>query len=136
MIIKTSMTHKNRVALVAPETLREAFSVVLRSAPDVELIATAADMETLGEELDQVVPDAVLLYLTHQAAQFKKGAGGLDQIRRLKQMWPETSCITIVKDPHTNQEAKALGADVVFLDGVSPSKLLESIKQIRMANSV
>jgi DNA-binding NarL/FixJ family response regulator len=126
----------SRVAVIAPIPLREAFSVVFQSAENAELIATAADIHSLQEILEGKVPDVILIYLADITTRLDKDTPDYGQVKQLKDIWPKSYCITIVKDLEVRKTVKALGADVVFIDGVSPSKLLEAIRQDEKTQSI
>ena len=126
------MTTISKGALIAPDKLLEAFAVVLHSAENMELIASATEFDALQAELNENIPDVILVYLAEQSAQPGKPSREYEQIEQLKEIWPDAACITIVKDPQSAYIVKELGADMVFYDGVAPSRLLDAIGDLRI----
>lgn len=108
--------------------------MVLRSASNVDMIASALQVEALQMELGETVPDVILIYLAEPPTHSNKRTIDYEQIVRLKKIWPDTACIAIIKDPQSRQLVRKLGADVVFFDGVSQLRLLQAIKDLELAN--
>jgi DNA-binding NarL/FixJ family response regulator len=129
------MTTINRVAIVAPDPLREAFAVVLQSASFIEMIASAINIETLKADMGDEIPDVILMYLAESSTHLKNTCD-YGKIERIKEIWFDTACITITKDPNARQRIQALGADVVLFDGVSPTRLLKAIDDLCSGKSI
>ena len=108
------MKREIRTAIVVPATLRDAFVVLLTSAPNIELIASVTHVETLLAEIGEDSPEVILIYLPENADNLEKCSRALEQIEWLKKAWAKTGYIVIVKDTYMLQEVKGLGVDTIF----------------------
>ena len=77
--------------------------------------------------LGEKKPDVILVYLV-QESESGNEKGIYDVIARIKDMWPLSSCVTILKYTSQLDHAKEIGADLALVDGVDAEKLLAAIE--------
>jgi DNA-binding NarL/FixJ family response regulator len=51
-------------------------------------------------------------------------------LEQIKTLWPKIHCIVLADDVRQQQEATALGADIILLKGFPPAKLAETIEAL------
>ncbi len=56
------MESHRQIAVIAPEQLAGAFSVLIQAAPDLNLLASATDLDELCTILGEKKPDVFLVY--------------------------------------------------------------------------
>lgn len=104
-----------------------AFSVLIASRPDLNLLASAVNLDELQKIQGENQPDVILVYLVREGGL----AGGMtvyETITRIKNKWPQVRCVAILKYVMQLEKAKESGADQVLLDGVSAERLLAAIE--------
>ena len=122
------MNSYKQIAVIAPERMLTAFSVLIDSAPELYLLASATDLDELQTILGERNPDVVLVYLVQERG-LKSGKDAFEIITRLKNTWPENLCIAIVKYATHLDKAKEFGADLALVDGVNAERLLAAIEE-------
>ncbi len=122
------MNAQRQIVVIAPEQMIGAFSVLINSVPDRNLLASATRLDELLPGIAEKKPDVVLIYLVRENGTDNAEASSLDVIARVKQIWPETLCVTIVKYLSQVEKVKNMGADLALVDGVSAEKLLAAIE--------
>lgn len=118
-------THR-QIAVIAPEQMAGAFSVLIHSAPNLDLLASAADLDGLRTILGEKKPDVFLVYQVEESGS-ASGRSGYEVITRLKSIWPEGLCVAIVKYAQQLARVKEYGADLALVDGVNAERLLTAI---------
>lgn len=121
------MNSHRQIAVIAPERMLNAFSVLIDSAPHQSLLASSNNLVGLQSILGEKIPDVILVYLVQE--------GGLDNDRRIyeiiaqiKDIWPDTLCVTILKYASQLEKAKEIGSDLALVDGVNAERLLAAIE--------
>jgi DNA-binding NarL/FixJ family response regulator len=111
------------VAVVAPVWFQEPLAVLLQAAPGTGLWAYGSSVEELLALPMKEWPDLVLLYASdlHSA----------NQVRQVRVAWPTTYCVALIRQPQQQRAVIEAGADAVLLQGVAPSRLLETIEAFR-----
>lgn len=115
-----------KVAVIAPDFLVNAFSVVICAAPDQTLLASSDDLNDLQTMLGEEKPDVLLAYLVPQSESIE-GTAAYETINRAKAAWPDALLISILKNSSQLEKAKDVGADLAFVDGVNARRLQAAI---------
>jgi DNA-binding NarL/FixJ family response regulator len=121
------MNSPRKIAVIAPERMRSAFTVLIDSAPNQSLLASANNLDELRTILGEKKPDVILVYLV-QEHRLGSELEGFETIARIKNTWQDALCITIVEYTSQLEKAKANGADLALVDGVNAEKLLAAIE--------
>ena len=121
------MDSEKTVALVAPAKLKNAFTVLLNSVPDLKLLVYAADYEGLFLSLQKESPDVVLAYVGERT---KEGWIICEQTGQIKALWPEAYFIALIKNVKLQAPVQETGADAVFFEGVSPTRLVSIMETL------
>jgi hypothetical protein len=120
------MNSQRQIAVMAPERMQSAFSVLIESAPNHCLLASSDNLDELQTILGEKKPDVILIYLVQEnGSHGGKAAYGL--IARIKTTWPDALCLAIVKYASQLDKAREFGADLALVDGVNAEKLLAAI---------
>lgn len=119
-------SHK-QIAIIAPELMASAFSVLIDSVPHRSLLASSTNPDELLAILGEKRPDVVLAYLVQESESYG-GEVALEVIARIRLIWPDLLCIAIVKYVSQLEKAKEVGADLAFVDGVNAKRLLAAIE--------
>jgi DNA-binding NarL/FixJ family response regulator len=104
-----------------------AFSVLIASAPNQRLLASSHNPDELKDVLGEKNPDVILVYLVWEGESGNE-KGAFDVIARIKDIWPLSLCVTILKYTSQLENAKENGADLALVDGVDAEKLLAAIQ--------
>ena len=115
------------VGVVAPAWFQEPLAVLLHAAPRTRLWAYGSIVEELLALPMEGWPDLVLLYASDEHA--------ATQVRQVKAAWPTTHCVALIRQRQQQRAVVEAGADVVLLQGVAPSRLLETIEDLRIKES-
>jgi DNA-binding NarL/FixJ family response regulator len=107
--------------------MRSAFTVLIDSAPNLSLLASADNLDELRTMLGEKRPDVILVYLVKEDG-IGNGNEVFETLTRIKNPWPEVLCVTIVKYTSQMEKVKEFGADLVLVDGVNAEKLLAAIE--------
>jgi DNA-binding NarL/FixJ family response regulator len=123
------MNAQRQIVVIAPEQMIGAFSVLIDSVPEQNLLASATRLEELLPRIGEKKPDVILIYLVRENDVESEETFPFEVIARVKKIWPETLCVTIVKYLSQVEKVKVVGADLVLVDGVSAEKLLAAIER-------
>jgi hypothetical protein len=121
------MVSNRQIVVIAPDQMVSAFSVLIHSAPNLKLLASAADLDQLRTTLCGDAPDGVLVYLVQEIGT-ESGNNNYEIIARIKTHWPDVLCIAIVKYASQLERAKDSGADIALMDGVSAERVLAALE--------
>jgi two-component system NarL family response regulator len=111
---------------------REGLARILRDAPGIELVATAASGEEALKLTRQYKPDLVLMDIN------MPGIGGLEATRHLRQTHPEIQVLmlTISEEDQDLFRAVRFGARGYILKNGSSRDLLEAIRRVHTGEAV
>lgn len=121
------MSSDREIAVIAPDPLISAFSVLIDSAPHHRLLASAASLEELRAALDEQTPGVILVYFARQSDTDEEKFA-CKTIRGIKATWQNVFCVAIIQSAAHLQKAKESGADVALVNGVSAGRLLAAIE--------
>lgn len=121
------MDSHRQIAVIAPERMLSAFSVLIESAPNQSLLASSSSINELRTNLGENKPDVILVYLVHESGMGNEKSA-YEIISRIKNTWPDALCISILKYPSQLEKAKEIGSDFALVDGVSAERLLAAIE--------
>ena len=121
------MNSYRQIAVIAPERMLSAFSVLIASAPNQTLLASSNNLEELRAILGERKPDVILVYLVQESG-LDNDKSALETISRIKKIWPDAWCVTILKYASQLEQAKESGSDFALVDGVSAERLLAAIE--------
>jgi DNA-binding NarL/FixJ family response regulator len=122
------MDAQRQIVVIAPEQMIGAFSVLIHSVPEQNVLASATRLEELLPRIGKIKPDVLLIYLVRENGTENGEPYSFEVIARVKKIWPETLCVTIVKYLSQVENVKNMGADLALVDGVSAEKLLTAIE--------
>lgn len=110
------------VAIVAPPWLQGGLAVVVKSIPQVRLVACTGSVPTfllldLARE-----PDVIILAV--DAPQAKAS----DQVRPVRFVYPHARYLVLVQETAQFDSARAAGADAILLQGASAEQFTAEIK--------
>jgi DNA-binding NarL/FixJ family response regulator len=126
------MSKPITVAIVDDEAdLREHIAGYLAAAGGVTCKAAYASAEEALQRLPQDKPDVILMDIN------LGGMDGIECVRRLKTVMPEAQVLmlTVFADTEKIFRALAAGASGYLLKRLSPSKLLEAIREVQVGGS-
>ncbi len=112
-----------QIAVIAPEQMQVAFAVLIKSAPELQLIASATGLEPLQAQLLEERPDAILIYLVPEC-ESSRGMAAYEKINQVRTCLQGIIRIVVVKYAFQQAEAVEMGADLALVEGVSAGKLL------------
>ena len=115
------------VAVIAPEQIVGAFSVLIDSAPHLHFLASAAKLDELRMNLGENLPNVVLVYLVQENVLESEWVD-YEVIKQLKKTWTDAFCISIVKYASQAEKAKEAGADIALVDGANAERILAAIE--------
>lgn len=121
------MDSDRQIAVIAPEQMAGAFSVLIHSVPNQSLLASANNLDELRTILGEKKPDVILAYLV-QESESSGGKAAFETIARIKITWPDVLFIAIVKYTSQLDKAKEIGADLALVDGANAKRLLAAIE--------
>ncbi len=111
-----------RLIIIAPTWLQPSLAVLLEVDTDILLLAT---FKSIGAYLSFDVPaDIVLLYAS------KNNHLVSEQVKRVLSVSEQIRCIAVINDPRHTDMVIANGASEVLLFGVSPTTILETVKNV------
>ena len=119
--------RERKVIIIAPPKLREAFIVLLRSVPNMRILAAGTDVTTMLSPIDHEIPELVLIHVSCCGEDQREDQVSCHQVDLARAAWADAQHIVLVKDSRMQAEALANGADVVLLEGVTATRLLEAI---------
>jgi DNA-binding NarL/FixJ family response regulator len=120
------MSKQIRLALVVakPGHLWNGLHSLLRTVPQIEIIAEAKDASVLLNMDADLQPDLLLL----DANLFDEDTW--PGITRIKDEWPDTQCVALVEDDQQRCKSKEAGADLVLNKGYPAAKLVALIEDL------
>jgi hypothetical protein len=121
------MKSHRQIAVIAPEQMVGAFSVLIDSSPHQSLLTSAASLDELRAILGEKKPDVILVYLV-QESELDGGKAAYEIIAQIKITWPDVLGIAIIKYTSQLEKAKESGADLALVDGVSAERLLAAFE--------
>jgi DNA-binding NarL/FixJ family response regulator len=120
------------VAIVDDETgLRQSIATFIKGTPGFRCVSAYASAEAALRGLPADPPDVVLMDI-HMA-----GMNGIECVQRLKVMLPDLQVVMLTVYEDTDQifQALAAGASGYLLKRLTPTKLLEAIRDVRAGGS-
>jgi len=121
------MNSYRQIAVIAPERMLSAFSVLIASAPNQTLLASSNNLEELRAILGERKPDVILVYLV-QDSTLDSDNGTYEIITQVKAIWPDALLMTILKYASQMEKAKEIGSDLALVEGVSAERLLSALE--------
>ena len=103
--------------IAAPSPLQDGLLALMTTSNQISAVFVAEEAFLALRMIKDHRPKLVLLDIHLLEAQMV--------LKRIKSQWPETTCIVLVDSVEQEREVKE--ADAVFLEGFSPSLLLETI---------
>jgi DNA-binding NarL/FixJ family response regulator len=120
------MPRQITLALVVAEPghLWSGLHSLLRTVPQIEIIAEANDAAVLLNMGAEIHPEIVLL----DASLFDENTW--PGITKIKGEWPHTHCVALVEDDLQRQRAQDAGADFVLSKGFPAARLVTLIEDL------
>ena len=108
------------------DVLREGLKFMLRTEPDLLVVAEAGDGSEALEILDDTRPDIVLLDVK------MPNVGGLEALRGIRERWPDLPVLvlTMYDDPGYVEEALQAGASGYLLKSVTRQELIRAVRVV------
>jgi len=124
------MPKQTKLALIVakPGHLRDGVQSLLRTLPEIEIIAEVKCPSVLSKMGSEMKPDIILL----DASLF--GENIWKVITKIKGEWSRTQCVVLVKDSQRQQAVYDTGADLVVPQGFPATKLVAAIKELLSAH--
>jgi len=124
------MPKQTKLALIVarPGHLREGVQSLLRTLPEIEIIAEIKCPSVLLKMGTEMQPDIILL----DASLF--GDDIWKVITKIRGEWPHTPCIVLADDGQHHQAVYDAGADLVVPEGFPATKLVAAIEQLLSAH--
>ena len=107
-----------------PGPLRNSLQSLMRTIPQIEILAETSDPSALLRMGAGIQPDVVLLDASLPEEQVWAA------LRQIKEEWCHTRSIVLVEDSQQQQEIEAAGADVALLKGYPAAKLIATIEEL------
>jgi DNA-binding NarL/FixJ family response regulator len=120
------MPKQIKLALIVakPGHLRDGVQSLLRTLPEIEIIAEINSPSVLLEMGSEMQPDLIVL----DASLF--GEDILKAITKISEEWPHTQCVVLVEDSQHYQAVYDAGADLVIHQGFPATKLVAAIEEL------
>lgn len=118
------------IAMVGPAGLKDAYSVLLRSALSVDTFVYADRPQALYELRNTLAPDLIILHVTRSHAECQPGQLSISELQKLLAMWPRVVSIVVLDDPRLRQEMEPMGVDLALIEGIPPTRLLKRIEAL------
>jgi DNA-binding NarL/FixJ family response regulator len=117
---------KSVVVVEDDQRLRKQLAEILRSAPDIECLATYASGEEALKSIPALDPDIVLMDIR------LPGMSGIECVTKLKKIDPtlQILMVTIYEDSERIFKALKAGASGYLLKSSPPSQLLDSVRDV------
>ena len=124
------MPKQTKLAIIVakPGHLRDGVQSLLRTLPEIEIIAEIKSASVLLKMGSEMQPDLILL----DASLF--GENILKAITKINEQWPHTQCVVLVEDSQHHQSAYDAGADLVVQQGFPATKLVAAIEELLSAD--
>jgi len=101
---------------------REGLRALLATSPEIEVVGEAANGQEAMRMVDEHHPDVVLMDIR------MPGMNGLEATRHIKSKCPQVQVIALTLYTTYRVSALTAGAAAFLVKGVSPEKLLETIR--------
>jgi hypothetical protein len=118
------------IVMLGPDGLKDAYSVLLQSVRKVDDFYYANGLAALREISAVLVPDLIILHVARSKMTCKPGQIPMGELEQILGDWPEAISIALVDDPRMRKEVEDRGVDLGLLEGVSPTRLLQSIEAL------
>lgn len=117
--------HTKLALMVAkPGHLWDGVQSLLRTLPEIEIIAEIKSPSVLFKMGSEMQPDLILL----DASLF--GENICKAITKISTEWSHTQCIVLLEDSQHHQAVYGAGADLVVPQGFPASKLVAAIEEL------
>ena len=125
------MPKQTKLAIIVakPGHLRDGVQSLLRTLPEIEIIAEIKFPSVLLKMGGEMKPDLILL----DASLF--GENIWKAITKINEVWSNTQCVVLVEDSQHYQALYDAGADLVVQQGFPATKLVAAIEELLSAHS-
>ena len=125
------MPKQTKLALIVarPGHLWDGVQSLLRTLPEIEIIAEIKYPSVLLKMGSEMKPDLILL------DQNLFGENILKAITKINEEWSNTQCVVLVEDCQHQQALSDAGADLVVPQGFPATKLVAAIEELLSAHS-
>ena len=125
------MPKQTKLALIIakPGHLWDGLQSLLRTLPEIEIIAEIKFPSVLLKMGGEMKPDLILL----DASLF--GENIWEAITKINEVWSNTQCVVLVEDSQHHQALYDAGADLVVPQGFPATKLVAAIEELLSAYS-
>ena len=120
-------TSKKQVAIIAPARILGALTILIRSAPNLDVLATDTSIDSLRSDLTHTKPEVFLLYLAKADKPIKSGGISYEDMQELTQTFPEIHYIVVIENSQCREMVQSLGVSSVLFEGASPREILTAI---------
>ena len=122
--------HIKLALIVAkPGHLRDGVQSLIRTLPEIEVIAEIKFPAVLLKMGSEMQPDLILL----DASSF--GENIWKAITKVNEEWSNTKCVVLVEDSQHDQALYDAGADLVLPQGFPATRLVVAIEELLSAHS-
>lgn len=104
--------------------LRSSVLALLRTIPQIQIIAEAKEKTALLEEKFDITPDLILIEVGSAED------NGQEILMGIKNKWPETKLMVLVDNNSQEGTAVTAGADAVIFKGFRASKFVEAVEEL------
>ena len=113
-------------------TMRSALRALVATAPDMEVIAEAADGATAREQALSLHPDIVILDLS------TLGGDGIDVLASLTNLLPQARVLLLTDEIDQSEILAAIGTGVkgYLLKGTSAPEILQAVRRLHQGEEV
>ena len=119
-----SAQEDRTVAIVAPQWLQNGLAVVIKSIPNLQLVACTGSINTLLLIDLERSPDLVVLTLDIPETKDNH------PIRQVKLVYPQARCLALIQEVEQSANARAAGADETLLQGGSAEQFCLAIRRL------
>lgn len=125
------MPKQTKLAIIVakPGHLRDGVQSLLRTLPEIEIIAEIKSPLVLLKMGNEMQPDLILLDAS------LLGENTLKVITKINEEWPHTQCVVLVEDSQHHQAVYDTGADLVVQQGFLATKFVAAIQELLSARS-
>lgn len=126
------MDEKIKVVYYEDNTnLREGISFLIQSTPQLELLATFSNADTVKTDVEELRPDVILMDID------MPGTNGIDAVAIVKAVSPKTQVIMLTVFDNEEKIFNAIrnGASGYLLKHTPPSEIIESIFDVNKGGS-